>query len=109
MSETETADPRLTALVLAEEAVCAGYVAARKAQIQLAAPMASLYRLTIEQPRRADYRQALTGLASQYRAAKQRTDLAYARWQEAQVCTDLRWTDTAGRARGQAGAAGRVA
>jgi hypothetical protein len=102
MSEIETADPTLTALRLAEEQACAGYVTARKAQIRLATWMASLYRLTVEQPRRADYRQALTDLAARYRAAKERTGLAYERWQLAQLRTDQRWTGTTGRTRGQA-------
>ncbi len=103
------ADPRLTALYLAEEQACAGYVAARKVQIRLGTRLVSLHRLTVEQPRRADYRQALTGLASRYRAANERTRLAYQRWQRAQLCTDGEWTDTTGRTRGQATTAGEAA
>jgi hypothetical protein len=57
-----TPDTTLTALVLAEEQVCAGYVTARKSMIRLATRMASLYRLTVEQPCRADYRAALIDL-----------------------------------------------
>ena len=109
MSEIETTDPTLTALYLAEEQVCAGYVDARKAQTELARRMASLYQLTIEQPRRADYRAALIGLGRQYREARERTDLAFVRWHEAQLCTDGRWTGTTGRTRGQVTAAGEAA
>jgi hypothetical protein len=109
MSEIETTDPTLTALRLAEERACAGYVDARNAQVQLGTRLVSLRRLTVEQPRRADYRQALAGLARRYRDARERTDLALARWHEAQLCTDGRWTDTAGRTRGQAAAAGEAA
>jgi hypothetical protein len=98
----EITDPRLTALYLAEEQACAGYVVARKDQITLAGQVVSLHQLTVEQPRRADYRNALTGLASRYRAAKQRTSLAYDRWVAAQLHTDEQWTDTTGRTRGQA-------
>jgi hypothetical protein len=105
MSEIETSDPQLTALRLAEEQACAGYVAARKAQIRLATRMASLYRLTVEQPRRADYRAALIDLGRQYRAAKERTCLAYDKWHQAQLRTDGQWTDTTGRTRGQGGQA----
>lgn len=103
MSEIATVDPTLTALVLAEEAACAGYRAARQAQIELARRMASLHRLTVEQPGRADYRNALIALGRLYRGdVKDRTDLAYAKWQQALLNTDGRWSDTTGRTRGQA-------
>lgn len=102
MSEIETTDLTLTALYLAEEQACAGYVTARKAQMRLATRMASLYQLTVEQPCHAGYRAALIALGRQYRDARERTDLALTRWHEAQLCTDGRWTDTAGRARDQA-------
>lgn len=106
---SQPADPRLTALYLAEEQACAGYVAARKAQIRLGTRLVSLHRLIVEQPRRADYRQALTCLARRYRDAKDRTALAYDRWRQAQLCTDGRWTDTTGRTRSQAATAGEAA
>jgi predicted house-cleaning NTP pyrophosphatase (Maf/HAM1 superfamily) len=95
-------DPRLTALRLAEEQACAGYVTARKDQITLAGQVVSLHQLTVEQPRRSDYRSALTCLASRYRDAKQRTITAYDRWVAAQLHTDEQWTDTTGRTRGRA-------
>jgi hypothetical protein len=100
MSETEIVDRRLTALRLAEEQACAGYVA-RKDQITLAGRVVSLHQLTVEQPRRSDYRNALICLASRYRDAKQRTITAYGRWVAAQLHTDGRWTDTTGRTRGR--------
>jgi hypothetical protein len=109
MPEIETVDPTLTALYLAEERACAGYVEARKAQTRLATRMASLHRLTVEQPRRANYRVALIGLGRLYRDARERTDLAFARWHDAQLCTDGRWTDTTGRIPCQAATAGEAA
>ncbi len=108
-TDPSNTDPRLTALYLAEEQACAGYVAARKDQIKLAGQVVSLHQLTVEQPRRADYRNALTCLAGRYRAAKQRTITAYDRWVAAQLHTDEQWTGTAGRTRGQANPAGEAA
>lgn len=88
----------LAGLKAAEEQACGGYVTARKAQIALAPRLASLHRLVTEQPRRTDYRVALSQAASRYRAAKQRTDLAYQRWQAATRGYDAVWQDTQGRA-----------
>ena len=94
-------NPALNGLKQAEERACGGYVVARKDMIRLATRMASLHRLVVEQPRRTDYRVALSEEASRYRAAKERTDLAYERWQQAAHRYDLVWQDTEGRQSGR--------
>jgi hypothetical protein len=91
------AHPVLDGLKLAEEAACRGYVEARKVQVALAARLESLHRLLVEQPRRTDYRLAWNETVERFRDARERTDLAYTRWQDAMHRYDLRWQDTEGR------------
>ncbi|WP_435122947.1 hypothetical protein [Amycolatopsis thermoflava] len=51
-----------------------------------------------QHPRRLDYRASLRTAATAHGAAVQRVQLAYERWQQAQLRSDSYWTDTAGRA-----------
>lgn len=103
MSEIEITDPfettgrTLGALRLAEEKACGGYLDARKAEVRLGARVVSLHRLIVEQPRRSDYRTALTALIERYQDAKDRTRLAYACLMRARDRYDLVWQDTEGR------------
>jgi hypothetical protein len=86
----------LIALRLAEEQACAGYLMARKAMVGLAARSASMAQMVRERPTRVDYRAALNEVLGSYRAASDRTRLAYGRWQRAQVRADAYWTVNAG-------------
>lgn len=90
-------DTTLMSLRVKEEQACAGYLAARKAMMNLARLTASLQQLTREQPNRGDYQQAFYKALDDYNHAGQRTRLAYNRWQRAQLRSDARWTDTEGR------------
>ena len=87
----------LTALRLAEERACAGYLAARKAMVWMAGRAASLRQLADEQPKRADYRAAAANALSAYSHAAQRARLAEHAWQRAQYRPDAMWTATDGR------------
>ncbi|WNV83232.1 hypothetical protein [Umezawaea sp. Da 62-37] len=86
----------LIALRLAEEQACAGYLTARKAMLRLAAHLASMTQMVRERPTRVDYRAALNDVLNSYRAASNRTRLAYSRWQRAQLRADAYWTVNAG-------------
>jgi hypothetical protein len=90
-------DTTLMSLRVNEEQACAGYLAARKAQMSLARLTASLKQLVAEQPTRVDYRDAFYKALDGYNHAGQRTRLAYNRWLRAQLRTDARWTATEGR------------
>jgi hypothetical protein len=94
---SSTVDTTLMSLRVHEEQACAGYLAARKAMMSLARLTASLKQLTAEQPTRVDYRDAFYKALDDYNHAGERTRLAYNRWVRAQLRTDSRWTDTAGR------------
>jgi hypothetical protein len=98
-------DTTLMSLRINEEQACAGYLAARKSMMYLAGRAASLRQLTLEQPKRVDYRDAFNKALSDFNHAGERTRLAYNRWVRAQLRTDSRWTDTEGR-NGGARAAG---
>jgi hypothetical protein len=87
----------LTALRLAEERACAGYLAARKDMLRLRARVVTVGRLVTERPR-PDYHASLRTLATAHGAAVERTRLAYARWQQTQRRSDAYWTATVGRA-----------
>jgi hypothetical protein len=90
-------DMTLMSLRVKEEQACAGYLAARRAMMNLARLTASLRQLSAEQPTRVDYRDAFYKALDDYNHAGQRTRLAYNRWVRAQLRTDSRWTDTEGR------------
>lgn len=87
-------NPGLVALRLAEEQACAGYLAARREMVRLAARVALVGRLVTEQPARPDFRAALATVATAHGVAVQRTDLAWTRWHRAQLRTDAHWTET---------------
>ncbi|GGM77435.1 hypothetical protein GCM10012275_55170 [Longimycelium tulufanense] len=108
MENDVTPAPAVALLRLAEEKACAGYLAARKAQMRLGARVASLRQLVAEQPTRPDYRAAWDAAALAFGDAVQRTRLAYACWQRAQVAADAAWTAAEGHAQA-APADGRVA
>ena len=91
MSKTTFVASPLTALRLAEEQACAGYLTARKAMIQTAALVASIGQLVRERPNRADYRAALGHVTGKHFDAMERTRLAWERWQRAQVRADAFW------------------
>jgi hypothetical protein len=78
----------VTALDLAEERACAGYLTARSAMVALARRAASLAQLVTEQPHRSDYRTVWTAVVTAHQEAVTRTALAYRLWQEAQQRTD---------------------
>ncbi|MDX8146406.1 hypothetical protein SK854_30130 [Lentzea sp. BCCO 10_0061] len=81
----------LTALRLAEEQACAGYLDARKALVSLAARVASLTLLVGQYPARADYRKVLGEVMGNKVDAELRTGLAWRRYQNAQVRADAFW------------------
>ena len=87
----------MTALRLAEERACAGYLAARKDMLRLRARVVTVGRLVTERPR-PDYHATLRTVATAHGAAVQRTRLAFERWQQAQLRADAQWTATVGRA-----------
>jgi hypothetical protein len=97
MDQNTTGDNGLTALRLAEEKKCAGYLEARKAMVALAGRVASLRLLAAQHPRRADYRRARDAAVEEYHAAVDRTRLAWSVYQRAQMRADLVWTATEGR------------
>lgn len=90
--------PVLGALRLSEERAAEGYLVARKAMVRRATRVASVRQLVSEHPARADYRAALRAAEAAYRAAEQRTELAFERWYLAQLRTDAHWTETHGKA-----------
>lgn len=98
MPKTGAGNPALTALRLAEEQACAGYLAARKEMLRLRARVVTVGRLVTERPKRPDYHASLRSLATAHGAAVQRTRLAFAHWHRAQMRSDACWTATAGRA-----------
>lgn len=85
------------ALHQAELIACGRYLEARKAMVTLAGCVASLKRLVSEQPQRANYRIAWNRAQAAHATATERTELAYLRWQAAQMRTDDLWTATHGR------------
>ncbi len=91
-------DSALTALRLAEEEAAARYLAARREMLRLRSQVTAIGRLVSQEPRRLDYRASLRTASTAHGAAVQRAELAYTRWQEAQLRSDSYWTDTAGRA-----------
>ncbi|WP_236793265.1 hypothetical protein [Amycolatopsis sp. GM8] len=90
--------PVLVAFRLSEERAAEGYLAARREMVARATRVASVRRLVAEQRVRADYRSALRAAEAAYRTAEERTELAFERWQVAQLRTDARWTETYGKA-----------
>lgn len=90
--------PVLAAFRLSEERAAAGYLAARKAMVALAARVDSIRQLVTEQPLRADYRAALRTAETAHDDAVTRTALALDRWHAAQLRSDSHWTATIGKA-----------
>lgn len=88
----------LAAFRLSEERAAEGYLTARKAMVARAARVESVRQLVTEQPLRADYRAALRDAQSAHADAVERTELAFDRWQAAQLRTDSHWTATTGKA-----------
>ncbi|GGM83364.1 hypothetical protein GCM10012275_62480 [Longimycelium tulufanense] len=97
MTNNVTTEPALSALRAAELEACAGYLVARKAQMRMGARVASLRQLVAEQPTRTDYRAAWDAAALAFYDAVQRTRVAYAKWQRAQLVADTAWTASEGR------------
>lgn len=95
-------DQTLTALRLKEEQECAGYLAAHKAMRVTAAHTASMRHLAVAHPNRLDYVAALDKALANFQAATERTELAYADYQRAQMAYDVQWTETMGRMAGAA-------
>ncbi|ANZ36869.1 hypothetical protein BBK82_13085 [Lentzea guizhouensis] len=91
MSKNTFVASPLTALRLAEEQACAGYLVARKSMVRAAALVASVSQLVRERPTRADYREVLGELMGRHFDAEQRVRLAYERWQRAQRRADAFW------------------
>ncbi|WP_091455700.1 hypothetical protein [Actinokineospora iranica] len=83
---------------MSEERAAAGYLAARKALVAAGTRVVSLGRLVAEHPGRADYREAWFAARAAQTAALDRVEIAYGRWQRAQLRTDAAWTATSGRA-----------
>lgn len=92
MSKTAHVSSPLTALRLAEEQACEGYLTARKAMLRAATLVASISQMVREHPTKADYRTALGHVMGKHFDAVERTRLAYLRWQRAQVRADAFWT-----------------
>ncbi|WP_435061905.1 hypothetical protein [Amycolatopsis thermoflava] len=98
MPEITGGTSALTALRLAEEEAAGRYLAARREMLRLRSQVTAIGRLVSQHPRRLDYRASLRTVATAHGAAVQRVQLAYERWQQAQLRSDSYWTDTAGRA-----------
>lgn len=98
MDENAPEKPSLTAFRLSEEKAAAGYLAARREMVALAARMASVRQLVFERPTRADYKTALNAAEIALSAAMERTHRAFERYHRAQVRSDAHWTATQGRA-----------
>jgi hypothetical protein len=90
-------DVTLAAFRLSEERACARYLEARRATVASAGRFASLNQLVAENPKRVDYRRARDNAVTTYKAAVERTRLAWLSWQRAQLRSDGAWTVTKGR------------
>jgi hypothetical protein len=87
------------ALRLVEESAAGKYLEARRAWVAAGARLLSVARLVVEQPGRADYRQARERLRVAHTDAAERCHRAWQTWQQAQRQTDAAWTATTGRTR----------
>jgi len=98
MKQSVMEGPALVAFRLSEEQAAGRYLAARREMLRLRSQVTAIGRLVSQHPRRLDYRASLKAAATAHGAAVQRAELAYQRWQQAQLRSDSYWTETAGRA-----------
>lgn len=98
MGQNAPENATLVAFRLSEEKAAAGYLAARREMVALAARVASVRQLVSERPARADYRAKLRAVQAAHGAAVARTGVAFERYHRAQLRADAHWTATQGRA-----------